>query len=383
MVLLAVIYMAFISLGLPDSLLGAAWPAMRVTLNAPMGLAGVASMICSCGTIVSSLLSTRLIARFGTGRVTLASVATTAAALLGYAFAPAPWVLFVAAVPLGLGAGSVDAALNNYVSLHYKAWHMSWLHCFWGVGVTLGSGILSLCIGAGGGWRTGYLVVVGIQLMLVMILAVSLPLWRKNAAPRQAGEAPRLMTNTQALRLPGMKAVLLSFFCYCAAESTMMLWTASYAEAARGATAEQAALIASMFAMGITVGRGLNGFLAMKLSSKVLIRGGIVLMLAGIAVLILPLGYTGCAVGVAIIGVGCAPVYPCTIQETPARFGKAASQAATGLQMAAAYTGTTLMPPLLGAISGVTGIGIFPWWMLAFVGAVLLLNERVNRVTQK
>ena len=383
MVLLAIIYMAFISLGLPDSLLGAAWPAMRVTLNAPMGLAGVVSMICACGTIVSSLLSTRLIARFGTGRVTLASVATTAAALLGYAFAPAPWLLFVAAVPLGLGAGSVDAALNNYVSLHYKAWHMSWLHCFWGVGVTLGSGILSVCIGAGGGWRTGYLVVVGIQLVLVMILAVSLPLWRKDAAPRQVGEAPRPMTNAQALRLPGMKAVLMSFFCYCAAESSMMLWTASYAEAMRGATPEQAALIASMFAMGITIGRGLNGFLAMKLSSKVLIRGGIVLMLAGIAVLILPLGYMGCAVGVAIIGFGCAPVYPCTIQETPARFGTAASQAATGLQMAAAYTGTTLMPPLLGAISGFIGIGIFPWWMLAFVGAVLLLNERVNRVTQK
>lgn len=383
MVLLAIIYMAFISLGLPDSLLGAAWPAMRVTLNAPMGLAGVVSMICACGTIVSSLLSTRLIARFGTGRVTLTSVATTAAALLGYAFAPAPWLLFVAAVPLGLGAGSVDAALNNYVSLHYKAWHMSWLHCFWGVGVTLGSGILSVCIGAGSGWRTGYLAVVGIQLVLVMILAVSLPLWRKDAAPRQTGEAPRLMTNTQALRLPGMKAVLMSFFCYCAAESSMMLWTASYAEAMRGATPEQAALIASMFAMGITIGRGLNGFLAMKLSSRVLIRGGIVLMLAGIAVLILPLGYAGCAVGVAIIGLGCAPVYPCTIQETPARFGAAASQAATGLQMAAAYTGTTLMPPLLGAISGVMGIGIFPWWMLAFVGAVLLLNERVNRVTQR
>lgn len=380
MLLLAVIYLSFISLGLPDSLLGAAWPTMRVEMGAPLALAGAVSMICSAGTIVSSLMSTRLINRFGTGRVTLVSVAMTAVALTGYALAPAPWLLYLAAIPLGLGGGSVDAALNNYVSLHYKAKHMSWLHCFWGVGATLGPMILSACIGLGSGWRTGYWTVIGVQCALVAVLAFTQSLWKKQESPAAAleSDAPQFLTNTQALRLPGMKAVLVTFFCYCSAEASMMLWTASFAQV-RGATVEQAAFASSMFFVGITAGRALNGFLAIRFDSKTLIRAGIGLMLLGIVILMLPLGYAGCLIGATIVGLGCAPVYPCTIHETPHRFGAAASQAATGLQMATAYTGSTLMPPLLGAISGAVGLQIMPYWMLLLTLVMFLCSENVNR----
>lgn len=380
--LLVIIYLAFISLGLPDALMGAAWPAMRVDLGAPLALAGAVSMVTSAGTIVSSLMSSRLIGRFGTGRVTLVSVAMTAIALIGYGAAPAPWLLFAAAVPLGLGAGSVDAALNNYVALHYQAKHMSWLHCFWGLGATLGPMILSGCIALGSGWRSGYAVVIILQGALAAVLAMTQPLWKQSASA--ASEAPHpqaFLTNAQALRLPGMKAVMITFFCYCAAETTMMLWTASFAQQ-RGATAEQAAFLASLFCLGITLGRGLNGFLAIKLSSRTLIRAGISLMVVGIAVLMLPLGFAGCLIGAGLIGLGCAPIYPCTIHETPHRFGAAASQAATGLQMASAYTGSTLMPPLLGLISSVAGLKILPFWMLLLTVAMLLLSESVNRRTQ-
>lgn len=381
MVLLIVIYMAFIGLGLPDSLLGAAWPMMRVDLGAPLSLAGMVSMTCAGGTILSSLMSTRLVNRFGAGKVTAVSTAMTAAALAGYALAPAPWLLFVAAIPLGLGAGSVDAALNNYVALHYESKHMSWLHCCWGVGCTIGPVILSTCMTSGAGWRMGYAVVIALQAALAITLFLTLKLWKVDS-PIQAAQQQetRALTNTQALKLPGMKAVLLSFFLYCAVESSMILWTASYAEFI-GATKDQASLASSLFFIGITLGRGLNGFLAMRFSSKTLIRAGGIGMLLGAGLLFLPLGYGGCLAGVMLFGLGCAPVYPCTIHETPHRFGAAASQAATGLQMAFAYVGTTFMPPLMGLLADVLGLGLLPFWALGLTLAMLLCNEYVNRQT--
>lgn len=379
MVLLIVIYMAFIGLGLPDSLLGAAWPVMRVDLGAPLSLAGMVSMTCAAGTIISSLLSARLVNRFGAGKVTAVSTAITAAALTGYALAPAPWLLFAAAIPLGLGAGSVDAALNNYVALHYEAKHMSWLHCCWGVGCTIGPMILSACIAGGAGWRAGYGVVIGLQAALAITLFLTLRLW-KAESPLQAAqqEEPRAMTNGQAIRLPGVKGVLLSFFLYCAVEASMILWTASYAESI-GATKDQASLASSLFFIGITLGRALNGFLTVRFSSKRLIRLGIGGMMLGAAVLFLPLGYGGCLAGVMLFGLGCAPVYPCTIHETPRRFGAAASQAATGLQMSFAYVGSTFMPPLLGLLAGQMGLGVVPFWALGLSLALAVCNEQVNR----
>lgn len=384
MVLIAVIYLSFISLGFPDSLLGAAWPTMRVELGAPLPLAGAVSMTCAACTILTSLMSTRLVNRFGTGKVTLWSTVLTAVAMVGYALAPAPWLLFVAAIPLGFGAGSIDAALNNYVALHYEAKHMSWLHCSWGVGCSISPMILAACLASGLGWRAGYGIVIVLQLSLAAVMAATQKLWKGEDLSPVAGEGAHqeFLTNTQALRLPGMKAVLFTFFCYCAAESSMILWTASYAEHL-GATQEQASFASSLFFIGITVGRALNGFLAMRYTGKTLIRTGMTLMLLGIVVLFLPLGYWGCLLGVMIIGLGCAPVYPCTIHETPARFGTAASQAATGLQMAFAYTGSTFMPPLMGLITNVTGMGVLPVWMLALTVIMMLCSEGVNKRTGK
>lgn len=378
MVLLIVIYMAFIGLGLPDSLLGAAWPTMRVELGAPLSLAGMVSMTCAAGTILSSLMSTRLVNRFGAGKVTAVSTAMTAVALTGYALAPAPWLLFVAAIPLGLGAGSVDAALNNYVALHYEAKHMSWLHCCWGVGCTIGPMILSACIAGGSGWRMGYGVVIALQGALAVTLFLTLKQWEADSPLQAEQPTEAALTNAQALRLPGMKAVLLTFFLYCAAESSMILWTASYAEFI-GATKDQASLASSLFFIGITLGRGLNGFLAMRFSSKTLIRAGAVGMLLGVGVMFLPLGYGGCLAGVMLFGLGCAPVYPCIIHETPHRFGATASQAATGLQMAFAYVGTTFMPPLMGLLADVLGMGMLPYWALGLTLLMLFFNEQVNR----
>ena len=380
MVLLAIIYIAFISLGLPDSLLGAAWPTMRVELGAALPMAGAVSMVCSAGTIVSSLCSARVVRRFGTGRVAAFSTAMTAVALLGYALAPSAALLFAAAIPLGLGAGSIDAALNNYVSLHYEAKHMSWLHCFWGLGASIGPVILAVCIGRGAGWRGGYLVVVSIQGALALVLCLTQRLWRAHgeSAVEDRAARQRMLTNAQTLRLPGMRAVLVTFFSYSAAESSMILWIASYARHL-GATAEQASLASGLFFLGITLGRGLNGFLAIRFSSKQLIRAGTAVMLAGIAVMFLPLGYAGCLAAAGLIGLGCAPVYPCTIHETPRRFGEEASQVATGLQMACAYTGSTLMPPLMGVLSGALGLGVMPWWVLGLTLLMLASGEMVNR----
>ena len=380
MVLLAIIYIAFISLGLPDSLLGAAWPTMRVELGAALPMAGAVSMVCSAGTIVSSLCSARVVRRFGTGRVAAFSTAMTAVALLGYALAPSAALLFAAAIPLGLGAGSIDAALNNYVSLHYEAKHMSWLHCFWGLGASIGPVILAVCIGRGAGWRGGYLVVVSIQGALALVLCLTQRLWRAHgeSAVEDRAARQRMLTNAQTLRLPGMRAVLVTFFSYSAAESSMILWIASYARHL-GATAEQASLASGLFFLGITLGRGLNGFLAIRFSSKQLIRAGTAVMLAGIAVMFLPLGYAGYLAAAGLIGLGCAPVYPCTIHETPRRFGEEASQAATGLQMACAYTGSTLMPPLMGVLSGALGLGVMPWWVLGLTLLMLASGEMVNR----
>ena len=380
MVLLAIIYIAFISLGLPDSLLGAAWPTMRVELGAALPMAGAVSMVCSAGTIVSSLCSARVVRRFGTGRVAAFSTAMTAVALLGYALAPSAALLFAAAIPLGLGAGSIDAALNNYVSLHYEAKHMSWLHCFWGLGASIGPVILAVCIGRGAGWRGGYLVVVSIQGALALVLCLTQRLWRAHgeSAVEDRAARQRMLTNAQTLRLPGMRAVLVTFFSYSAAESSMILWIASYARHL-GATAEQASLASGLFFLGITLGRGLNGILAIRFSSKQLIRAGTAVMLAGIAVMFLPLGYAGCLAAAGLIGLGCAPVYPCTIHETPRRFGEEASQAATGLQMACAYTGSTLMPPLMGVLSGALGLGVMPWWVLGLTLLMLASGEMVNR----
>lgn len=383
-ILLVLIYLAFIGLGLPDSLLGAAWPQLRIDIGAPLSGAGMVSMIVTAGTIVSSLVSARVIRRFGTGKVTAVSTALTAAALLGYAFAPAYWWLCIMAIPLGLGAGAVDAALNNFVALHYKAHHMSWLHCFWGLGATAGPILLSVFLVRPQGWRTGIRSIGLLQLALVVVLTVSLPLWRKVTEKNEIGSdaTSEPVSNREALRLRGLPAALLTFFCYCGAELSCGLWASSFLVASRGGAPAQAAGWVSLYYAGITAGRFFSGFAMHRLTCPAMIRLGGLTSLAGCVMLVLPLPTVFSAVALVLIGLGCAPVYPCMIHETPARFGEANSQTAMGLQMATAYCGSTLMPPLLGLLAQLVSVTVFPWFLMVLFGLMLVASEVAARLTQ-
>lgn len=378
--LLAVIYLAFISLGLPDALLGSAWPLMYPEFGVPVSYAGGISMIIAAGTIVSSLQSDRMTRLLGAGRVTALSVGMTAAALLGFSFSHSYWALCLWAVPYGLGAGSVDAALNNYVALHYTSRHMSWLHCMWGIGAAVGPSIMGRALAGGLGWNMGYRVVGVLQLLLTAVLLFSLPLWKKPAGGAAAGgENAAPLTLRQITAIPGSKAVMGAFFCYCALESTAGLWASSYLTLHRGVPAETAAAFASLFYIGITLGRGLNGFLTLKLSDTALIRLGECVLLVGVAALLLPLGQTAALAGLVLVGLGCAPVYPCIIHSTPIHFGADKSQALIGVQMASAYTGTCLMPPLFGLLANNITVALYPFYLLVLLAVMSLMHELLCR----
>ena len=381
--LLVLIYIAFISLGLPDSVLGSAWPVMQAELGAPLSLAGYISMVVSAGTVVSSLASNRLITRFGVGRVTAVSVLMTAAGLLGISLAPAAWMLFLCAIPLGLGAGSVDAALNNFVALHYAARHMSWLHCFWGVGATAGPMILSLQLSHGASWRSAYGLISGIQFALAIALFLTLPVWRRAKAPAaESGEEQRYLTNREALRLPLVKTALVGFVFFCAVETTSGLWASTYLHQARGLSASEAAMGASMFYGAITAGRLVAGFAASRLSPARLIRIGQCVCLAGAAMVALPAPSIVGMLGIAVIGLGTSPIYPNMLHETPRRFGARNSQAIVGLEMAFAYIGSTLIPPLFGSLASATTLHLYPWFLAACTLVMLAASETVARRTR-
>ncbi|MFD2331016.1 MFS transporter [Cohnella sp. GCM10020058] len=394
---LLIIYLAFISLGLPDSLLGASWPVMHADMDAPLGTAGVLYMIVAAGTIVSSLASGAVLKRFGTGKVAAISCVMTAGALLGFSQSPSLIWLVLFAIPLGLGGGSVDAGLNNYVAAHYEARHMSWLHCFWGVGATLGPMIMASYIGGAGSgsWRDGYLTVAGIQFVLVVILFASLPLWdrvarsRASASARQTPDESALPGGDaddgpiKPLQVKGVKLALVSFLFYCGVESTAGLWGSSYLVSDKGLSAATAAQWVSMFYMGITIGRLITGFVTFKLANRALIRYGQATALAGALLLVLPLPAGFSFAGLMIIGLGLAPIYPCMLHETPVRFGKRHAPSIMGYQMAVAYTGSTLMPPLLGFLASHSTIGIFPYYLALSAAAMFLFSERLNAYLRK
>ncbi len=378
--LLILIYCAFICLGLPDSVLGAAWPAMHLSIGADVTSAGLASMIISGGTVISALSGAWLHRKLGTGRVVLLSVLLTALALAGIGFAPSLPVMSALCVVEWVGGGASAPALNNFVALHYKARQMSWLHCFWGVGAVLGPALMSIFVSARDGWRTGYWVVAGTLAALCAALCFSLPMWRRAEGGAQAGSETeeKTLTNREALRLPGVGLAMISFFCYCGVEATAMLWSASYLVAHRGIDAATAALCASFFFAGISAGRLLTGFITGRWKSAAIIRLGVALGAAGVLCLWLFTAPAICMVSLLMIGTGFGPIYPLTIHETPARFGRGASQAVIGLQMSCAYVGSTLMPPLFGLISGWAGIGLMPVYMLLLLAALTLCTERLN-----
>ncbi len=375
--LLAVIYLSFISLGLPDSLLGSAWPMIYPQFAVPVSFAGIISTIISLGTILSSLQSDRLTKALGAGKVTAISVAMTAAALFGFSVSGSFWMLCLWAIPYGLGAGSVDAALNNYVALHYASRHMSWLHCMWGVGASVGPYIMSYALTGGSGWQGGYRIISLLQIGLTLILLFSLPLW-KNADTSGSQQAPALSLG-QVLAIPGAKQVMGTFFCYCAIEQTTSLWASSYLVLARGVDEVTAARWAALFFLGITAGRAASGFLTMLLSDSQMIRLGECILGAGIVILGLPVGSTGALVGLLLIGLGCAPIYPCIIHSTPAHFGADRSQALIGVQMASAYTGTCLMPPLFGLIANHIQVGLLPIFLLVLLALMAFLYQQLTR----
>ena len=361
--LLMMIYLSFISLGLPDSMLGSAWPAMNVSLNAPLWGAGLVQMLISFCTILSSLNSAKLIRRFGTGKLTAISVATTALALLGFSLAKNYAFLLLMAVPLGLGAGAVDAGLNNYVALHCEAKHMSWLHCFWGVGTIIGPMILSAVLRVGGSWATGYRAVGLIQCAVSALLFATLGMWKRGNIQQEEYGAKALSV-WEVLSLPGAKAGMVTFLCYCAVESTLGLWGATYISQVRGVDEATAASFGAMFYIGITVGRAISGFMAMKLLPKQMVRVGQALLALGCIFMMIPAGSTLSGIGLVVCGLGCAPIYPNIIQDTPVNYGTENSQAAIGVQMAFAYVGSTFLPSIFGALAGVDGYGLLPYFAI-------------------
>ena len=382
-VLLGIIYAAFVSLGLPDSLLGSGWPVIHQDLNVPLSSAGIITMIVSFGTVVSALSSDRLTSKYGPGKVTAVSVLMTAAALFGYSISRSIAVMCLWAIPYGLGAGAVDAALNNYVAVHYKSRHMSWLHCMWGVGATLSPVIMNACLQHDLGWRSGYRTVGIIQIVLTAILFATLPLWKKaggTAAEAQTEE--RKHTGLlQAIRIPGVPLVLLSFLGYCGMESTVMLWASSYLVQARGVDVVTAAGFGALYVLGITIGRFLSGFVSDKLGDVKMIRIGCLAVFGGLLLVLNPFASgTPALLGLILAGVGSAPIYPSIIHATPERFGADKSQSIVGMQMASAYIGSTFMPPLFGLISNIS-MGFFPFFLLVLAALMFITSEALNRLT--
>ncbi len=379
--LLALIYLAFISLGLPDSLLGAGWPVMHTELGVSVSFMGIISMVISGGTIVSSLLSDKLMHKFGTRTVTVTSVLLTVAALFGFSFSGSFSMLIIFAVPYGLGAGAIDAALNNYVALHYKAKHMSWLHCFWGVGAIISPFIMSFAL-KNLNWNGGYRIVGFIQLAIALLLLVTLPVWKINKTESTADT--KRVGLTAALKIKGVPFLLIGFFAYCAAEATAMYWASTYFTEVKGISGDRAASFAALFYIGITLGRFASGFITERLGDRRMILLGTGILACGIMILLIPVrSYMTAFAAFLVIGFGCAPIYPCIIHSTPANFGAENSGAIIGIQMASAYVGSTFIPPLFGLFGNAVGFSVMPVYLLAFFALMIIMTEATFRITGK
>lgn len=380
--LLAVVYLAFISLGLPDSMLGSAWPSMFVDFDVPVSFAGIVSAIIAFGTIISSLASDRVTRKLGASKTTAISALITALSLLGFAFSTEFWMICIIAIPYGLGAGSVDAALNNYVSVHFSSRHMNWLHCMWGLGAAIGPFIMGNALTNGLKWSNGYIIVSVIQIVIAAILFISLPIWKKS--PVESADLTREILSKplrlkEVISLKGAKAVMITFFCYCALEVIVTLWASTYINLEKGIDADTAALWGSLYVLGITVGRAICGFISIKLNDTQLTRLGEGIMVVGLVLMLLPLPNAFTLVGLITFGIGSAPIYPCIIHSTPARFGEHNSQALIGVQMAAAYTGTCLMPSLFGVLANHVSIALFPVFIGVLTVLMIIMFEVYNK----
>lgn len=376
--LIAIIYVSFISLGLPDAVLGSAWPSMYYQLGAPVSGAGFVFLIIAAGTVFSALMGDRLIRRFGTGRLTFMSALLTAFAIFGFSVSKTYIQICLFAIPYGLGAGAVDAALNNYVALNYSSRHMSWLHCMWGIGATMGPYIMGWVLSDGKNWPMGYRLIFIIQLMFALILLGSLPIW-KTKAERGNENADKAMPFREIISIPGVKNIMAAFFCYCALEQTSGLWASSYLVLHKGIDTETAAFFGSIFFLGITVGRALNGFLAEKFKDSQLIKMGMVIIASGIIAMLIPVGECFALFGLILIGLGCAPIYPCIIHSTPLNFGADKSQAIVGVEMASAYIGNIIMPPLFGLLAERISISLMPFYLLIVLCCMWYMHSSMLR----
>ncbi len=380
--LIAIIYLAFISLGLPDAVFGGSWPTMYQEFGVPVSFAGIVTIIISLGTIVSSLMSDRMTYKLGTGKVTAISVATTAIALFGFSMSHSFIELCLWSIPYGLGAGGVDASLNNYVAVHYSSRIMSWLHCMWGLGAMTGPYVLGFVLTGGGIWNTGYKLIALIQVVLTVVLVASLPLWKKREIViDEKGEAvpAKALSMKEILSIKGAKDIMIAFFCYCALEQTAGLWASSYMVLHKGVPEEVAASYASMFYIGITAGRFVSGFLTMKFNDKQMIRLGMAVLAIGVLGLFLPLSEYIALAGFILIGIGCAPIYPCIIHSTPDIFGADKSQAIVGVQMASAYVGSLLMPSVFGIIANHISVVLLPMYLCVILVVMFMMYERLVR----
>lgn len=354
---------------------------MSVDLGVSSSFMGIVSMVISGGTIVSSLFSSKLINRFGTRIVTVVSVFLTALALFGFSFANEFWMLIVFAIPYGLGAGAVDAALNNYVALHYSSRHMSWLHCFWGLGAIISPFIMGYSL-ENLNWNSGYRIVGFIQLGIGIFLLATLPVWKVNKKEKE--EKKKSVGLLSALKIKGVLFLLIGFFAYCAAEATAMQWASTYFVEVKGATIENAAQLASLFYIGITGGRFISGFVANKLGDHKMILFGSLIAIIGVIILLLPFDSLVLASSsFVIIGLGCAPIYPSIIHATPKNFGQENSETIIGIQMASAYVGTTFISPLFGLLANLIGFSFLPLYLLAFMVLMFLMVEITFRITKK
>lgn len=393
--LLALIYLAFISLGLPDSLLGSAWPQMHLDLGAQLSMEGIISMLISCGTVILSLFSEKIIYKFGTGMISAVSTLLTAVALFGFSVSGNFYMLCFLAIPYGLGAGAIDAALNNYVALHFASRHMSWLHCFWGIGAAVGPYVMGVAMSLGKGWRGGYLAISVIQLVLTIVLFAALPLWKINQEKNEESitEKKEPKKLKEIFKIKGVAFVLIAFFCYCAVEQTTGLWASSYFVINRGLSNHTAASFVGLFYIGITGGRFLSGFIADKFGDKKMIRLGICGILIGVVFLLIPANQLFSSykmlkeifplIGLGFVGFGCAPIYPSVIHATPDNFGKENSQAIIGIQMAFAYMGVIIMPALFGIISQYITIALFPIYIMLITLVMFIMSEKMNKLKSK
>ncbi len=386
--LIAVIYLAFISLGLPDSLLGSAWPVMHADIGASVSSAGIVTMIISAGTIVSALSTNKLVSVMGTPVVTAISVLLTAAAILAFSFASAFWQLCVFAVPYGLGAGAIDTSLNNFVAKHLSSRHMSWLHCCWGIGAMTGPYVMGYALTGAGGWHGGYRIIAAVQFVLTLVMFISVPRWRKAENGASVGEDEReeALSPLRTFRLKGAVFAFIAAMLYFAIEQLPIVWASTYFTEVWSLDADTAAFLASLFYIGITAGRGASGFVSGRAGDKLMIRTGIIAVLVG-AALIAFAAFVGAfalsVIGFLLVGLGCAPVFPSLLHSVPGNFGKKYSGSVIGVTMAFSYTGMIFTPVLFGKLAELTTIELLPFGVMLLAAGVYFFTEMMNFKVKK